>query len=177
MHVFWLQGYSASSLHDLLGAMGLSKSSLYQKFGGKKDLFLCCVERYCQGLSEILRSLLDRAGTASEFIRELLLNAALEARGKDFRRGCMLMNTAKEFARDDPQIAKRVTLGFERVRGLLEAAISRGRREGDISSDLADDVLASYLISSLEGLRTIVKAGADEKTVREIVEAVMRVFK
>ena len=63
-------------------------------------------------MPEIVRSLLKRAKTAWEFIRELLSNAALEARGMDFRRGCMLMNTAKEFARDDPRIAQTVTLGL-----------------------------------------------------------------
>ena len=32
MHLFWSQGYDATSLSDLLSAMGLSKSSFYQTF-------------------------------------------------------------------------------------------------------------------------------------------------
>jgi TetR/AcrR family transcriptional repressor of nem operon len=32
MHVFWRRGYRATSLHDLLGAMALSKSSFYGAF-------------------------------------------------------------------------------------------------------------------------------------------------
>jgi len=40
MQVFWSQGYEATSLTDLARSMGLSKSSLYDTFGSKHDLFL-----------------------------------------------------------------------------------------------------------------------------------------
>lgn len=50
MHLFWEQGYEATSMSDLLRAMGLSKSSLYHRFGGKKELFLQCMARYSEAI-------------------------------------------------------------------------------------------------------------------------------
>jgi TetR/AcrR family transcriptional repressor of nem operon len=177
MQVFWLHGYEATSLQELLRAMGLSKSSLYQGFGGKKELFLRCVNRYCDGMSARLEALLGESGSGLDFIEKLLLNAASEARRTDQRRGCLLMNTATEFALKDPEIAARVSIGFEGLRGLLRNAVLRGQQEGDITTEADAEALASYLISSLGGIKTVVKGGSDEKMVQDIVGIILRGLK
>lgn len=173
MHLFWLQGYKATTLQDLLEAMGLSKSSFYQGFGSKKALFLRCVSRYSDGISALLLSSLSEADSGRQFIKELLLDSASEAKRDEFRCGCMLMNTATEFAQKDPEIAARVTTGYERLRLPLKSAILRGQQEGDIAGTDAE-ILANYLISSLAGLRIVVKGGASQKTVKEIVDVIMK---
>uniref|UniRef100_UPI001CF1B65F TetR/AcrR family transcriptional regulator n=1 Tax=Hymenobacter terricola TaxID=2819236 RepID=UPI001CF1B65F len=48
MGVFWRKGYEATSLVNLLEATGLSKSSLYSSFGGKRALFLAAFDAYRQ---------------------------------------------------------------------------------------------------------------------------------
>ena len=46
LHVFWTKGYAATSMQDLLDAMGLSKSSFYESFGSKHDAFMAALRRY-----------------------------------------------------------------------------------------------------------------------------------
>ena len=46
MNVFWAKGYEATSMSDLMAAMDLSKSSLYDTFGSKHELFLSALQRY-----------------------------------------------------------------------------------------------------------------------------------
>ena len=174
MHLFWSQGYEATSLSDLLNAMGLSKSSLYQGFGGKKELFMRCINRYCDNYAGLFLDLLNKAGSGRSFIEETLLMAANETRRSEMRRGCLLMNTASEFAQKDPAIAQRVATGFDRFRGVFLAAVERGQREGDITTQVDAEPLASYLMSSMGGLKTVVKGGADEQKVKDIVDIIMR---
>ena len=46
MNVFWSQGFKAASLSDLTTSMKISKSSFYETFGSKHDLFLSTIDYY-----------------------------------------------------------------------------------------------------------------------------------
>ena len=64
MKVFWAQGYEAASLHDLTRAMAISKSSFYDTFGSKHDLFISAIKHYNKTvasrlISEIIRQAPD----------------------------------------------------------------------------------------------------------------------
>jgi TetR/AcrR family transcriptional repressor of nem operon len=170
MLLFWELGYEATSMSELLRVMGLSKSSLYQRFGGKKELFLQCMARYCQRVEGRLQEQLDEADSALAFIRELLLHATIEAEDKKCRRGCLLMNTASEFAQQDSEIAGQVTLGFAGLRSILQLAVQRGQQEGEITPKQKASALAEYLLSNIAGIKTLVKGGFDDCQIRRIVE-------
>ncbi len=44
MQVFWDMGYQSASLSSLTRAMGISKSSFYEAFGSKHELYLSALE-------------------------------------------------------------------------------------------------------------------------------------
>ncbi|HRV92857.1 MAG TPA: helix-turn-helix domain-containing protein, partial [Anaerolineae bacterium] len=44
MDLFWQKGYEATSIQELLTAMGISRGSLYDAFGDKHALFLAVLE-------------------------------------------------------------------------------------------------------------------------------------
>ncbi|MDD5287426.1 MAG: TetR/AcrR family transcriptional regulator [Desulfuromonadaceae bacterium] len=172
MQLFWSKGYEATSMQDLLTAMGLSKSSLYQGFGGKKELFIRCLERYRSHMYEVFAGLLDKSDSGLKFIETVLLSSA---RNPDhLRRGCLLMNTATEFAQKDQQVAEHVTIGFKGLRKALKVAVQRGQQDGSIRSNQDAGILANYLSCTLGGIKTVVKGGADEKTVKEIVGVILK---
>jgi len=77
MNLFWARGYEHTSMQDLLTAMNLSKSSLYQAFGGKQQLFRQCVGRYADQFAGRLREGLAGAPSGRRFI-EAFLNSILE---------------------------------------------------------------------------------------------------
>ena len=44
--LFWLQGYQATSIQDLVNHLGISRSSLYDTFADKHSLFLMTLDQY-----------------------------------------------------------------------------------------------------------------------------------
>lgn len=174
MDQFWAKGYEHTSMQDLLGAMNLSKSSLYQAFGGKQPLFRRCVARYADQVAQRLRAGLAAAPTGRAFIESFLHSALKEVAATHAPRGCLVMNTASEFSQSEPEIAGDVAQSIARFREVLQAAVERAQREGDIAADRDARVLAHYLVSSMSGLRTQAKAGADAKTLKEIIAVILK---
>lgn len=173
MHLFWRNGYGGTSLQDLVGAMGLARSSFYQAFGSKRHLFLICLDRYQEATALDLTSRLESAATGCEFIEDTLLWAieeVTETAGDP--RGCLVVNTANEFAQRDAEVAERVAKGFDRYRSIFLAAAQRGHADGSVCRDESAEVLADYLVASMSGLRTMVKAGKDPEVLRGMVAMV-----
>ncbi|MFT4861892.1 MAG: TetR/AcrR family transcriptional repressor of nem operon [Pseudohongiellaceae bacterium] len=170
MQLFWTRGYEATSLSDLLLAMGVSKSTFYQTFESKHALFENCLVRYGEILITAMREGLSTAPKAIDFIRSALTDIAKETRDPAGRRGCLMANTAAEFAQSDPQIARCVKAGMEASREVFIEAIVAAQADGDISADAIPKVLADYLVTSYIGLKTQVKAGASANQIRNIAE-------
>lgn len=174
MQVFWRNGYENTSMQDLLDAMNLSKSSLYQAFGGKQALFERCMTRYGDEMIGTLRDALQASPSGLGFIRQFLESVLDEARGVCEARGCLILNTANEFACRNPQIADAVSQGLNRFHEVLQAAVVRAQQEGDIPPERNANMLATYLVSSMSGLKTMSKAGAGEKTLEGIIELTLK---
>lgn len=172
MQVFWAKGYELTSMQDLLAAMNLSKSSLYQAFGGKQALFRSCMTRYADQIATRLRQRLNEAASGMAFIDAFLHSVLEETQGTP--RGCLVMNTASEFAQNDVLIAQDVSTSIERFRQILQSAVERAQQEGDIAPERHARTLASFLVSSMSGLKTQAKAGADEDTLNGIIATILR---
>lgn len=173
MEVFWRKGYEATSLQDLLAAMGLSKSSFYQAFGSKHQLFGECLEHFRVRQVRQMTKRLSAAPSAMQFLRGFLLSVADEARRRDAPKGCLIMNTATEFAGRDPLIAGLVADGTRDFAAVFESAIRRGQGEGEIPAAKNPQALSRYFVATVSGLRAMVKAGADARAVEEIADVAL----
>ncbi len=171
MHQFWSKGYEHTSMQDLLRVMNLSKSSLYQAFGSKRLLFRLCIGRYADQFASQLRQGLADAPSGWRFIEDFLHSVLRDTGGAP--RGCLVMNTASELGQSEAEIARDVSQSIGRFRDVLRAAVERAQREGDIAPERDARILASYLVSSMSGLKTQAKAGADAETLKGIVAVVL----
>lgn len=173
MQVFWKQGYEATSLQALLVATRLSKSSLYQTFGNKHALFEKSIEHYKREMIHEMQTMLESATSGLEFIRLLFLKVAEDVQGNQPLRGCLVMNTASEFAQTDPAIAALVKQSIQAFKSVFSAAIKRAQSEGDIPADKDPELLATFVMTSLSGIKTQVKAGVSADEVKRVSDIVL----
>ncbi len=174
--VFWSRGYEAASMAELLKAMGLSKSSMYQSFGSKEGLFRCCLDRYASAQAEGMHALLAQAASGREFIESVFAGIAETAGEPDGAKGCLMVNSASEFGQSEPLVALTIGAALHPISAVFVAAIQRAQRENQITSDADAAALASYIQVAISGLRTMIKAGIDKQTAQTTVALILKVL-
>jgi len=174
MQAFWAKGYRATSLDDLCAATGLSRSSLYAAFGGKRAILHQSIERYGeQGVARIAAAI-SRPVPVREAIASFvsdLIDGVVAGPG---RRGCFLGNSAAELASRDRATAARVQRNLKRVEATFRAALARGQANGELPATADLDALARFLVAGIQGLRLVGKANPDRTVLEGIKEVMLR---
>lgn len=173
MEVFWCRGYEATSLQDLLAAMNISKSSFYQAFGSKHELFERCLQAFRERQVGRMTAALERSSSGKTFLRTMLLSAAREATASEQPKGCLIMNTATEFSGRDTVIAGLVDEGTRQFSGVFQKAIERAQADGEIAAEKNAEVLARYVVSTISGLKTMAKAGMPAPAIEDVAEVAL----
>ena len=173
IEVFWQRGYEGASLSELCESTGLSKSTLYAVFGDKRGLFLSSVQAYSDQLLSTFSTAYAEAGSPLEFISDVLNGVAAEARPGGDLKGCLVLNSATELAQTDPDVARIVAQALDGMAEVFESALTRGMRAGELA-ELPARATALYLVSTVAGMKTMVKAGRTEQELRRVAKLVLK---
>jgi TetR/AcrR family transcriptional regulator, transcriptional repressor for nem operon len=173
MRVFWARGYDAASTRDLLEAMHISRSSLYQAFGNKEQLFLEALRRYREALIDRLGRRLEGAPSAMAFLEGLFGETAEEAGSERAALGCLIFNSACELGQRGDPASYQVRQSLAAITGIFHQAVCQGQAEGEIAPERDAAALASYLTMGMAGLRTLLKSGADADQARQAVDLLL----
>lgn len=176
MQLFWHKGYEATSLQDLLKTMHLSKSSFYQTFASKHEIFELCINLYRDSMVHYMEQSLVESSSGLQFIESVFYGIEQETKKSEDRRGCFIMNSASEFSQSDPVIADLVAKGTNKITNVFTKAVRQAQREGDIDKAKKPESIAKYLVSNMSGIKTMVKAGIKNNEVKEIVDVMLMAF-
>lgn len=180
MQVFWAKGYESASLCDLIEAMGLSRSSFYDTFGGKNELFIATLDRYSDtvlaGFTGKLRARGEALGSARAAIEEIFAMAVDSAASPKGQRGCYLGNCAVEISASDPAAAARIRAGMSATENAFHDAVLTGQDQGEIARDHDPRALARSLTASLNGLRVMAKVKPGKTALRDIARLALSVL-
>jgi TetR/AcrR family transcriptional repressor of nem operon len=174
MQAFWAQGFKATSLDDICAATGLSRSSLYSAFGGKRALLHRSLDRYeAQGIARIAAAL-SRPVPVREAIAAFvtdLIDGIVSGSG---RRGCFIGNCAAELARQDRATGARVRRSLERIERAFSDGLARAKARGEFAADVNITSLARFLVAGIQGLRLFGKANPDRAALEDIKNTMLR---
>jgi TetR/AcrR family transcriptional repressor of nem operon len=163
MQAFWLRGYEATSVDDLVAATGINRASLYGTFGDKAALFRACLDRYADVIVTPWLAAVTKGepDAVPRFLKALAAYSASDPK----RQGCLMVNAAVETTTHDPEALAAIRGHFARLEGAFTAALDGGspassRGEARLALCLAVGLLALGKIGVERGvLEDAVRAG------------------
>ncbi len=168
--VFWTKGYNGTSMQDLVDATGLNRSSIYNSFGSKMELYQLCLSSYQGSNFEYIQMLFDSAKSPLEGIQKFFANAVVQITTDKKGKGCMIVNCNTEMANQDLDLAHWVGNNQSRMVALFKKAIIQAQEQGQLNTNKDPQVLASYLVSFTQGLRI---SGTNNKN-KKMLQAMVR---
>ncbi len=176
MDLFWKKGYHATSMQDLTEATGLNRSSLYNTFGCKMQLYRTALTQYQKQNGSVFQKALMKAGNPREAI-ELIFEGFLRDIANDKeKKGCFNMNCKAEMS-SDPAIRDWLSIQEEQHISFFEGLISDGQERGLINERQGAREYAFYVFNTLQGLRMTGILIQDQKVLNAVVAATLRTLR
>lgn len=171
--VFSEHGYVGTSMEMLLSAMGLSRQSIYDTFGDKKQLFNAALTMYVNdSVSEIIKTLVHTDSPA-----QAIENTIEQFIARPAAQGCLGILSICELGTQDDEIAQINQVAGQRLIRVFEGVILRGQACGEFTTEQTAPQMAVYLTVLLNGLRIASRAGASREEMRFMKTMALRALR
>jgi TetR/AcrR family transcriptional repressor of nem operon len=174
--LFWQKGYNGTSMQDLVDGLGISRSSIYDTFGDKHQLYLKSLCAYRQTQTAIRDRILNAPVEAKVAIRQLMdLTIDQMIRDKQHK-GCFLVNSAVETAPHDKETSAIVCQNDQQVENAFYEVIKRGQTNGEIVSKQDPRALARFVFNNIVGIQVTGKSVTDKAAFDDIISLTLSVL-
>jgi AcrR family transcriptional regulator len=173
VNLFCNHGYEGTSTDDLLQAMRISRQSLYDTFGDKRQLYLEALQQYvANSIADQIRAL-NSSTSVLTGLEAALLGFASKSGTADAP-GCMGIGATCEFGVSDRDVTALIATADKTLRSSLERRIREGKASGEISSEVDPRAAAQFIKATFAGIKIAARGGASAATLREIAQMAIR---
>ena len=172
--MFWTAGYENLSLRSIALKLGLRRSSLYNSFGSKQQIFSECLSRYTE--RSPTRCLLTyRKGQIVTTMLVQMFDLICELRAKDkLHRGCLAANAYSELAAKDSALGRQLRHHQQRRKDALVCVLNCAIQQQELHENTDSEVTADILLCFMSGLNQQAKNGSSADQLRQICHAFLR---
>lgn len=173
MELFWEKGYYDTSIANMVSSLGISRGSMYDTFGNKKNIFDKSLALYCEINEKSTKEFLENETNVKEGLKKIFDKFIENSINDTMHKGCFVVNTTTEIGSNDKEVYKALLSHKANVESLFYNFLLRGQESGEISRD-KDIRTFSYLIYTLfNGIRVVSKLEQDKHKLIKSVESVL----
>ncbi|MEL6840991.1 MAG: TetR/AcrR family transcriptional regulator [Pseudomonadota bacterium] len=148
--VFWAKGYEATSLSDLESATSLVRTSLYNSFGKKPEMFLDSLKLYHETIENQIEAITQ--GRGSEALADFI-SAMMEGSDKTSQQpaGCLMVMSATQSITIEPRHLQLVRDYRQMLVGKAKQVLERDRQSGRLARNVDPEGAAEFLVCVVWG--------------------------
>ena len=173
--IFWRQGFTATSMSQLLKAMDIGSGSFYAAFGSKPELFAQVIEKY-DAWSALQWERIRTTKAGLDAISEFLNTTVVDVSDKNRLKGCLLVNSILEMEGVDSELHQQLVNRFKGLEQLLSLCLREAQDSGTLREDVSIAEGVGYLMTNIYGLRVASRAGLSRSEARQRVRLLIRMI-
>ena len=158
MAVFWKRGYEATSLDDLVAAMGIPRQSLYRTFSDKHSLFLEALRFYDENITNKVIATLTAEGPAIDNLKNVFAQWHMAVSSPE-RLGCLMVNTSTEDFAEDSEVMQIVKANQARGVKAFESTLKRAQQEGAVDKQVDPKAVSRTICATVNGMLAMSRTG------------------
>lgn len=170
-HIFHQKGFNGTSIDDILKATGLSRSSLYDSFKDKHNLYLQSLDYYkTHKDNKVMHDANDRALSPMqkiEFVFNEVVNHLVENPNDN---GCLLVNAAAEMSKQCDKTSQVVCNNKDEVQNLFCTWLEDAQKANEVTLSKPIKYYGQFLFNALCGLKVLSQSGATKAELNNVVK-------
>lgn len=173
VNLFWRNGYNGTSAQDLVDELGISRSSLYDTYGDKYQLFKNALLQYRKAFSGAMIEMIDKSTDFEQTVKDIFQYVVSDSLQEQFSKGCFMVNSTIELAPHNAEIAEIVNDNMQDIEDALVRLVKKGQDAGYFAKRHSARSLARFIFNTISGLRVAAKSGAEKKVLDDIVKVTL----
>jgi TetR/AcrR family transcriptional regulator, transcriptional repressor for nem operon len=173
MELFWKKGYHPTSIQDLVNHLGINRASIYDTYGGKKELFNKAFHQYRIANVEGITNFLNKQSSVKAGMRKLFEMAIQESVNDKDRKGCFVVNTTTEMIPGDDEIQAILEENKNTFENVFYKFLLSGEHKGEIVKGKDLKTIANLLFTLYNGIKVVAKIQPNQKDLLESVDVAL----
>lgn len=169
---FRVHGFADTTTEQLCEAAGVRRSSLYNTFISKEELFVRALERYIETTGARQAAVLEDAEldgmSRLRGVLDLILAEEGEATTDGHAAGCMVVGSrmTPDLQDRDDRVRRLLDRSLDRQLFMLAQAVKAGQRDGTVRIGIPHREAALLVMSMISGIRVLAQAGTQVDELR-----------
>ncbi len=173
MELFWKKGFHATSIQDLVTFLGISRSSIYDTYGGKNALFDKAFKLYRTTSITGFSNFLNQQNNVKKGLRKLFEMAIEQSISDSDRKGCFVVNTTTELVPGDEKIQNILKENKDNFVTIFYEFLLKGEQSGEIEKGKDLKSIAILYYTLYNGIKVVSKVQPNAKELLRSIDTVL----